>query len=76
MKSWFIFAHITDKDEHEDFYKNFKKCRKNLDINTSVYILKIYNKRLGNITYMTSNEEILLKKVNKEIIVENAGWKI
>ena len=73
MKSWFIFAHITDKDEHVDFYENFKKCRKNLDINTSVYILKIYNKRLANITYMTSNEEILLKKVNKEIIVENAG---
>jgi hypothetical protein len=62
MKSWFIFAHITDKDEDEEFYNNFKKCRKNLDTNTSVYILKIYSKRLANIIYMTSDEEILLKK--------------
>lgn len=62
MKSWFIFAHITDKKEDEEFYKNFKKCRKNLGNDTSVYILKIYNKRIANILYMSSKEDILLKK--------------
>lgn len=63
MKSWLVFAHVISKDEHKEFDKNFKKCQKNLDNNTSVYILKIYNKKLATIYYLSKKAgvEIILK---------------
>lgn len=63
MKSWLVFAHVISQSEQQEFDKNFKKCLKNLDDNTSVYILKIYNKKLATIYHLSKKTgiEIILK---------------
>jgi hypothetical protein len=63
MKSWLVFAHVISQSEQQEFDRNFKKCSKNLDDNTSVYILKIYNKKLATIYYISkqSGIEIIFK---------------
>ena len=68
MRSWFIFAHVVDEDEKKEFDRIFKKCRKNLDNNTSVYILRIYSKKLANVYHITSEKQtIVLKSQQKDL---------
>jgi hypothetical protein len=62
MKSWLIFAHITDKEETDEFYRNFKKCKSNLDKDTTAYILRIYNKKLANVFYITNETMTIILK--------------
>lgn len=71
MKSWLIFAHVISKSEQEEFDTNFKKCQKKLDDNTSVYILKIYNKKLATIYYLSkkSGIEILVKSRQLDLTI-------
>lgn len=68
MRSWLVFAHIVNQDEKDEFDKNFKKCKKNLDDNTSVYVLRIYNKKLANVYYITKEkQEIIFKSRQKDL---------
>jgi hypothetical protein len=66
MKSWLVFAHVIDSFEQKDFDKNFKKCKRNLDENTSVYVLKIYNKKIAHLYYITKNSYTLLLRTTQK----------
>lgn len=64
MRSWLIFAHVISKSEQQEFDRNLRKCQKKLNDNTSVYILKIYNKKLATVYYLS-------KKAGIEIIFKS-----
>lgn len=73
MKSWFVFAHIIDSFEKDDYNKIFKKCKKNLSKDTDVYVLRIYNKRIARIYHYTQNhEEIILH--SRQLKMSRGRW--
>lgn len=55
--SWFIFAHVINSFEKNDFKRDLNKIKRNLTENTDTYVLRIYNKKLAKVFYIT-NESV------------------
>jgi hypothetical protein len=60
MNSWFILANILDSYEEDEFYKIFRKCQKNLDSNTCIYIILVYKKKRAKLIHITQNDTVII----------------